>query len=173
VISAHPLVRATSLPLLVVSLAFSVACRADEPAPVADAPATVGDPPPATAPHRHGPARHLTVAQSIDESVRRLTRALDLDSLQQTRLRQILLDQHRQVLQLRSGNAAGPVDVTGTTMAIYEQTKARIRAMLNDDQKKKYPADVPRDSLAPAQADLQHWMQLQDSKRKQDDSATP
>jgi hypothetical protein len=116
-------------------------------------------------PGRHGPARHLTVAQSIEESVRRLTRGLDLDPGQQARLRQILVDQRRQVLQLRSSSAP---DVAGTTLAIYGQTKARIRAMLNDEQRSKYSADVPRDTLAPAQADLQHWMKMQESKRQQD-----
>lgn len=156
--------RIALMSLVAMTLAFSAAAAG----PVAPAPDAVTLPAPggdARARH-HGPARRLTIAQSIDESVRRLTRGLDLDPGQQARLRQILVDQHRQLLQLRSGNAPAP-DVTGTTLAIYDQTKMRIRTMLNDEQKKKYSADVPRDSLAPAQADLQHWMQMQESKRKQ------
>jgi hypothetical protein len=44
--------------------------------------------------------------------------------------------------------------------------------VLNEEQKKKYSVDVPRDSLAPAQADLNHYLQLQESKRQQDDGAS-
>lgn len=176
-VSTHPMARMALISLVAMSPAFSAACRADDAAATSDttaaaspvAPAGVDAPAPRV--HRHGPSRRLTVAQSIDESVRRLTRGLDLDPGQQVRLRQILVDQHRQVLQLRSGNAPAPVDVTGTTLAIYDQSKARIRAMLNDEQRKKYSADVPRDTLAPAQADLRHWMQIQESKRKQDGSS--
>ena len=119
-------------------------------------------------PHRHPPAAHLTAAQRIDAHVRRLARGLDLDAGQQEKLRQILVDQHRQMLLLHGGNAAASGDVAGTTLAIYDQTKTRIRAILNDEQKKKYIVDVPREDLAPAQADLQHWMDLQEARRRQD-----
>ena len=106
----------------------------------------------------------MTVAQKIDENVRRLTRGLDLDAGQQQKLRQILLDQHRQIMALRQGNPAAQGDVAGTTMAIYDQSKARIRAMLTEEQRQKYSAEVPRSELAPAQADLQHWLDLQQGK---------
>ena len=133
----------------------------------ADATATLQAPDAGTpAVSHHRPARHLTAAQGIDESVRRLTRGLDLEPSQQESLRQILVDQHRRIMKLRSANSAVQADIAGTTLAIYEQTKGRIRAMLNDEQKKKYSADVPRSDLAPAQADLKHWMDLQESKRR-------
>lgn len=167
--------------LATMTLAFSGPCRADDAAasdpaataapaaPTTNAAATLPAPDAATPrTGHHRPARHLTVAQSIDESVRRLTRGLELDSGQQEALRQILADQHRRIMKLRSANSPAPAEVTGMTMAIYDQSKGRIRAMLNDEQKKKYSADVPRDDLAPAQADLKHWMGLQESKRRQD-----
>ena len=155
---------------VVFSAAASDATAATGPAAPAPEASVVPTPDTATPRVSHyRPVRRLTVAQSIDERVRRLTRGLDLDPGQQARLRQILVDQYRQMLHLRSGNAPAPVDVAGTTLAIYDQTKSRIRAMLNDEQKKKYSADVPREQTAPAQADLQHWMQLQESRRKQDD----
>jgi outer membrane receptor protein involved in Fe transport len=177
---------ATVIPLAVLMLGLSapggpaVSAAADLPLPTAAAAAPEASAEPATpngeTPNdetprviRHGPVRHLTVAQSIDESVRRLARGLDLDPDQQVRLRQILVDQHRHMMQLRSGASGVSGDVTVTMLAIYDQTRARIRAMLNEEQLKKYPAAVPRDQTAPAQADLQHWMQLQETKRKQDD----
>lgn len=140
--------------------------------PAPDASATPASDSGASRARDNRPANHLTVARSIDESVRRLTRGLNLEPGQQEKLRQILLDQYRQIMQLRSGSSAAPADVTGTTFAIYAQTKARIRSMLNDEQQGKYSADVPRDTLAPAQANLQHWMQIQESRRKQGDGSS-
>jgi hypothetical protein len=176
--------------LATMTLALSAVCVADE-APAGDPAAAAGPAVPAPdaaaspglpttpapdgvtpRPVRHGPGRHLTAAQSIDESVHRLTRGLDLDPGQQERVRQILVEQRRQIMRLRSGESAVSGDATGRMLAIYDQTRARIRAMLNDEQRKKYPAAVPRDQTAPAQADLQHWMQLQESRRKQEDGAS-
>lgn len=164
--------------LVALTLAVSANCRAGDAAdsgglagtsPAGQAPAAMPAPAQEAATPRavrQSPARRLTVAQSIDASVRRLARGLDLDASQQATLRQILMDQHQQIARLRSG-ATVPGDVTGATLAIYDQTKARIRAMLNDDQKKKYIADIPRDGLAPAQSDLKHWMDLQEEKRRE------
>jgi hypothetical protein len=115
----------------------------------------------------------LTVAQGIDENVRRLSRALNLDLGQQVRLRQILVDQHQQMTQLRNRDYGASPDVTGPMLAIYNQSSARIRAMLNEEQLKKYPAPVPREQTAPAQADLQHWMQQQESRRRQEAGVSP
>ena len=169
--------------LATIALAFCVPCRADDAAagdpavaagvaaaaPVPDATSTLPASEAATPlVTHHRSAKHLTVAQSIDESVRRMTRGLDLDSGQQENLHQILVDQHRRIMKLRSANSAALADITGTTLTIYDQTKARIRTMLNDEQRAKYPADVPRNDLAPAQADMTHWMDLQESKRRQD-----
>jgi hypothetical protein len=113
---------------------------------------------------------HRTLAQRLDENVRRLSRGLDLDADQQQTLRQILVEQHHRLSELRSGKFSPSMDVAGVTMGIYEQSRARIRAMLTDEQRQKYAADVPHDGLAPAQADLQHWLDLQASRRRQSPS---
>jgi hypothetical protein len=185
-VSTNQMVRIALTSLATMTLTFPTACWADDAAAASDPTAATGPAAPASdaavkpagadaaAPRvlRHGPVRHLTIAQSIDESVRRLARGLDLDPGQQVRLRQILVDQHRQMMQLRSGGSGVSGDVTGAMLAIYDQARARIRSMLNEEQLKKYPAAVPREQTAPAQADLQHWMQLQESRRKQDDGAS-
>ncbi len=175
---------AAVMPLAALMLGLSAPCgpavaaASDVPLPAAEAaaPEASAEPPTPNAQtprvSHHRPARRLTVAQSIDESVGRLARGLDLDLGQQARLRQILVDQHRQMMQMRSGGSGVSGDATSAMLAIYDQTRARIRAMLNEEQLKKYPAAVPRDQTAPAQADLQHWMQLQESRRKQDDGAS-
>lgn len=184
--STHRIVGIAGLSLAALTLGISVASWADESAPAAGEPsavalsaaptteATVKPPAPdadSPKPSHHRPVKRLTAAQRIDENVRRLTRGLDLDPSQQEQFRQILVDQHRHIMALRSSQSTAPVDAAGASLAIYDQTKARIRAMLNDEQRKKYSVEVPRDELAPAQADLQHWMQLQDSKRMQDAEA--
>ena len=117
------------------------------------------------------PRIHRTPGQGIEETVHRLARGLDLDATQEVRLREILWDQQRQMRRLRENPGPG-VDWAGATAAIVNRTKERIRAMLNDEQKKKYSVDVPRDGLGPAQADLQHWIDLQDSKRLQGSEAS-
>jgi hypothetical protein len=140
-----------------------------------DAPAPAGNVKPETSnadnpkARVHRPPAHHTPGQGIDDSVRRLTRSLDLDSAQQAKLREILWDHHRQVMKLRNEDSTVAVDRTGATLALLDRTKARIRDILNEEQRKKYSVDVPRDQTAPAQADLQHWMQLQDSQRQQGD----
>jgi hypothetical protein len=162
--------------LMALTLTFSAACRADdgtsasappETGSVAPAPEATVRPeaPNADSPKArvHRPPTHRTADQGIDESVRRMTRSLDLDSGQQAKLREILQDEQRQVMKLRSGDQAPGADRAGTTFAILEQAKGRIRAMLTEEQKKKYITDVPREQTAPAQADLQHWIDIQQS----------
>lgn len=157
--------------LALATLGLSAATRAEDAGAVAavDAPADPPAPEAAAArAGRHSPAARRTIAQGIDDSVHRLTVALDLDADQQQALRQILVDQRRRILKLRSPDAAAAPDRTATMLAIYDQTRARIRALLNDEQKKKYAIDVPRADLAPAQADMTKWMELQEAKRRQD-----
>jgi hypothetical protein len=179
-----------SMVLVALTLAISSQCRAQgsdgaaaatqadavSPGPATPAaPAAGADAKPeatdADAPRARVPRQqtHRTVGQGIDETVRRLTRGLELDPGQQAKLRDILLDQQRQVRKLRSENSGRAVDWAGETAAIVDQAKVRIRAMLNDEQRKKYSTDVPREMTAPAHADLQHWMQIQETQRQQAD----
>lgn len=115
--------------------------------------------------------RH-TPAAVIDESVRRLTRGLDLSAAQQTSLREILLDQQGEILRLRAQGAEPMTDRVAMRLAIVDRTKVRIRAMLTDEQREKYLTDVPREQTAVAQADLKHWIDIQAAKRQtsKDDS---
>ncbi len=128
-----------------------------------------GLPPERPLPHRLG------VAQAIDRNVNRLARSLDLDLAQKDALRQILLDQHRRLMGLRASSLVGRSDVTGTTLAIYDQTKTRIRALLSEEQKARYIAALPADARAPAQAELGRWLDLQNDgrRRQQVQDSTP
>jgi hypothetical protein len=186
-------VTAQYFPRLVVllALACAAAARADEGSPAGSAPAAnpvaPGDvkqpaapaadaamPPPAGTPGTPGTQRRRQPVarkpgQAIDANVRKLTQALDLNSEQQAKLREILLDQYRQVAKLRSQSPEPGSDRVAMNLALLDRTKARIRSILTDEQKKKYIVDVPREQTAPAQADLQHWMDVQEAQRRAGD----
>jgi hypothetical protein len=166
--------------LVALMLALSALCRAEEgtaavPAPESVVPAPVPATPDSTnsvvpRARAHRAPVHRTAGQGIDETVQRMSRGLALDAEQQAKLRGILWDQYRQVKKVHAGNSQAGVDWAGATLAIVDQTKARIREMLSEEQRKKYSTDVPRELTAPAQADLQHWMELQQSQRQQDEA---
>jgi hypothetical protein len=102
--------------------------------------------------------QRLTREQVIDERVHSLAKSLELDGTQQAKLREILENEHRQISQVRTGTPPAGVDRVGLMLAVLDQTREEIRAMLNEEQRKKYPAAVPRGSTAPASADLDYWM---------------
>jgi hypothetical protein len=102
--------------------------------------------------------QRLTPEQVIDEQVRSLTKGLELNETQQAKLRAILENEHRQISQVRTGSPQGGADRVGLMLAVLDRTREEIRAMLNEEQRKKYPAAVPRGSTAPASADLDYWM---------------
>ena len=89
-----------------------------------------------------------------------MTRTLELDAAQQARLRQILQDEHRLILEVRSEHSGPDADRVGPVLAILDHTRDQIRTMLREDQQIKYQASVPRDQLAPANADVEHWLSV-------------
>jgi hypothetical protein len=103
--------------------------------------------------------QRLTPEQVIDERVRRLATSLDLDETQQGRLREVLENERRQIRELRTGNPPPGADRIGPMLAILERTREEIRAMLNEEQRQKYPASPPQNSTAPANADRDYWIQ--------------
>lgn len=102
--------------------------------------------------------QHLTPEQVIDARVHRLATSLDLDETQQRRLREVLENERRQIQELRTGNPHPGADRIGPMLAILEKTRQEIRAMLNEEQRQKYPASLPQNATAPANADLDYWL---------------
>jgi hypothetical protein len=138
-------------------------------APPAESPASTDADPPAGSALRsrsHRPS-HRTPAQVIDANVRRLAQGLRLDHEQQARLREILVDQYAQLMKLRTESAPG-TDRVGAMRAIVDRTREKIRGMLNDEQKKQYATDVPREVTAATRADLEHWIDVRDAQRRED-----
>ena len=88
-----------------------------------------------------------------------MTKELDLDVRQQTELKTILEAQRSEVARVWSDPSVPSAVRVGATQAIGERTADRIRAMLSDEQRKKYIQ--PRQHEAPVGApggDVQTWM---------------
>ncbi len=120
-------------------------------APVAPASAAPAAVPPVRAHHPSSAARRL------DQHVRALAQALDLDPEQQAGVRAILIKERVAFLDLRRGGGQGAQDVVAASHAIVARTRNDIRELLNPEQRKKFFVDVPEGKLAPAQADLDYW----------------
>lgn len=113
----------------------------------------------ANAASRHHPGR--TPAQVLDDRVRALTHELQLNPKQQVAAREVLIRERVAILGLLRGrNQAGASsqDFVTQSHAIMERARGEIRALLDEDQRKKYIVEVPQDQLGPAQADLKYWL---------------
>jgi periplasmic protein CpxP/Spy len=87
--------------------------------------------------HRHGVERQLN----------QLSRVLSLTDEQKTQVKSILQAQHQQMEQLRNSNVqSGQANEAQPSheqiQAIRQDTKSKIEALLNDDQKVKFEAWV-------------------------------
>ena len=109
---------------------------------------------PVQAPGRQVP-RH-----GLEDRVRVLAKALDLDAKQQSELRKVLEDQREQVRKVWSDTSVPAAYRVSATEAIGDRTADRIRALLNEEQRKRYkPPRVSRDALAGSTPpDVEAWM---------------
>ena len=77
---------------------------------------------------------------SVDDRVKQLTKQLNLNSDQQKQVRGILQDQMDQMQKLREDNSTSREEKRPKMMEIHQTAMGNIRALLNDDQKKKFDA---------------------------------
>ncbi len=96
---------------------------------------------------------------TLDGRVALMARELALDAAQQGQLRKLLQAQREQVMALWDDEALpAPVRVS-RTRAIGDHTADQIRAMLDDEQRKKYMQPRRRDAaVGVGGADVQAWM---------------
>ena len=138
----------------VLHLALAVPCVTCAYATAQDQPAG------AEAPRRHAP-RHAAGA-SLDDRVKMLAKALALDAKQQAELRKVLESQREQVLAVwNDASLPAPYRVSAT-QAISDRTADQIRALLNEEQKKKYnPPKQPHDAAQSAgKLGVEDWMNI-------------
>jgi hypothetical protein len=136
------------LPFLVaVALAYicAPAAFAEEPAPHIAAPEQTNPPLGGQRP-------------DLDNRARRLSKMLELTEAQQIQLAQVLASQREQIRKLWRDQKVPPEYRISAMRAINEQTEDQIRALLNDEQKKKYVASRPRDpARASQQPNVDYW----------------
>ena len=86
---------------------------------------------------------HAPAAARLDDRIKALSTALDLDAAQQTQLRKILLEQRDAVRKIWSDKSLSPAERVPATRAAGTRAGDEIRAILNDEQKKKYNSASP------------------------------
>lgn len=95
---------------------------------------------------------------NLDVSVSRLTKTLDLSPDQQSAVKNILEQRMQQTLQIRRDpSISGSARIDRFRM-LQETTVQRIRAVLNDEQKKKYdPMAASHNQKAPERS-VEDWL---------------
>ena len=96
---------------------------------------------------------------NLDDRVKLLAAELNLDAAQQTGVRRALIDEREQTLRVWSDTAVpAPIRIKAT-QGVADRTAARIRALLNEQQREKYIKPRPGE-LAPARTsgELQTWI---------------
>jgi hypothetical protein len=100
---------------------------------------------------------HTVTAGTLDHRVAVLSKALDLDARQQRELSGIFASQREAVKKIWRDPALLPAERVPATRAVEDRTADAIRAILTDEQKKKY--NPPRPPPAPSgPPDVGAWM---------------
>lgn len=77
---------------------------------------------------------------SVDDQVAAMTDQLNLTADQQAKIKPLLQDQHDQMQTLMKDTSLSPDDRRAKARSVHQSTVAKVRDVLNDDQKKKYDA---------------------------------
>jgi protein CpxP len=75
---------------------------------------------------------------SAEEQTQRLTKKLNLSEEQQTKVKAVLEDQHKQMEALHNDSSTAQQDKRSKMREIHENSSTQIKAILNQDQQKKY-----------------------------------
>jgi Spy/CpxP family protein refolding chaperone len=129
----------TSQLVTALSLAFALAGGAA----AEDSPATLAQP---QSPHTVAPAQAAPAKEQpphLDNRGRKLAQMLDLTEAQQAQVAKILARQHEEIRKLWSEQKVPPDYRVSAMRAINDRARDQIRAILNDEQKNKYPAARP------------------------------
>ena len=99
----------------------------------------------------------------LEERVKTLSQALGLDATQQSELRKALESQREQVKKIWNDASMSAAYRVSATQAVSDKTADQIRALLNEEQRKKYkpPAQHNRQHNAAdgsAKPGVEDWM---------------
>jgi periplasmic protein CpxP/Spy len=118
--------------VLVASLVCGAPAFAQEP----------GSPPETSAPPpKQGPSGGHHGMLDPDEQLARMTTRYSLTAEQQEQVKPILVAQQHQIQELRDDTALSREDRMAKVQTIRSDSNAKIKAVLNDDQKKQFEQD--------------------------------
>lgn len=111
-------------------------------------------------------APHQRKAASLEDRVQLISKGLDLDPRQEAALRAVLEDQRKEIRKLWDDTSIPAGERIHATQAISDRTADRIRALLNEEQRKKYnPPRPPRDTTTdPGRPSVEDWMKASQPK---------
>ena len=104
---------------------------------------------------------HRQTRRTIDDVVKRFAKNLDLNEAQQAAVKKILEQRQSEALRIRQDSSISGGARIDQFRALQDRTVERIRAVLNDEQKKRYdPLAVRRIQPAPNQRSVEDWLKL-------------
>jgi hypothetical protein len=115
--------------------------------------------PSSTKPAPRPPGR-VRAGGSLQHRVDVLSKALRLDARQRTLLLTILESQRQAVIKIWSDPALLPAERTPATRALQERTADQIRAILSEQQRKRYNPPKP-EGAEPPSPNVADWMRKQ------------
>jgi hypothetical protein len=104
---------------------------------------------PAVVTHRRTP---------LDRRVQLLARELELDTVQQVKVRALLEGQREQVQRVWSNTATPSAVRVSNTQIIGERTADQMRALLTEEQRKKYTVARQREASDASKVSVETWM---------------
>jgi hypothetical protein len=109
---------------------------------------------------RQHDTHHRYSKPSLDERVSRFAKNLDLNDAQKAAVKNILEQRQQEILRIRLDPS-----ITGTAgidrfRALQESTVERIRAVLNEEQKKKYNPLAVRSIPQTPQPSVEDWLKV-------------
>jgi hypothetical protein len=108
-------------------------------------------------PQPQAPGRRRSI--TIDDRVKRFAESLDLSEAQQSEVKKTLEFQQVQIRRIRLDGSLSGDERISRLRSLQDNTVAEIRAVLNDEQKKKYdPLAVRRTPKASPQPSVEDWM---------------
>jgi hypothetical protein len=110
-----------------------------------------------------GASRHAAAARDggsgLEDRVSTLTKALDLDAKQEAALRKVLQRQRDEVQRIWSDDSVPSANRIFLTKAVSKHTGDEIRALLNEEQRKKYDPPPQGDAgTVSGSARVEDWM---------------
>jgi periplasmic protein CpxP/Spy len=90
--------------------------------------------------HKHGQMGQQM--GNVDEHVKELSTKLDLTADQQTKVKAILQENHEQMQAMMKDQSMSKEDKHAKMQSMHDSVHAKVREVLNDDQKKKFDAMV-------------------------------